>query len=284
MDLLNEMHLRVVPGDGAMGTELLAAGASLESCLEELCVSAPENVVEIHTRYLVAGARVIRTNSFGANGVRLARHGLEHHVNEINWSASQLARQTAREYGALVAGSVGPLGISAEEAAERGIDREAIFREQIGALLDGGAQCIMLETFTDVRELALALYVKQSLHHCPAICSLACPASGVLADGTRLADAVEKLRAADADIIGVNCTDSPQSALALIAQVADGEAVSAFPSAGLPVDGRYDFSPEDFAKTALNLATNGARLIGGCCGIGPAHIAAMVKALASVES
>src|SRR5439155_22573561 len=101
-----------------------------------------------------------------------------------------------------VAGSVGPLGISADQARERNIDRAAIFREQIGALLDGGVDLIFLETFSDLDELALALHVKQSLHHCPAVCSIACSEEGRLPSGLLLSEAFAKLRELDADIIG----------------------------------------------------------------------------------
>src|SRR5450432_2912863 len=93
MDFLDELESRIIPADGAMGTELMAANIPAETCFEELCVSQPDLVCDIHDRYLAAGARLIETNTFGANAVRLARHGLEHRVNEINWSAAQLAKQ-----------------------------------------------------------------------------------------------------------------------------------------------------------------------------------------------
>ena len=163
MDFLDEFHHRVVIGDGAMGTELLASGVPPGRCLEELCVSQPDLVRGVHERYLAAGARLIETNTFGANAVRLAQHGCEHRVGEINWTAAQLARDVARGRGAYVAGCVGPLGITAEEAATRGIDRHEVFTEQIGALLDGGCQVIFLETFLDVDELLIALEAKQAL-------------------------------------------------------------------------------------------------------------------------
>jgi methionine synthase / methylenetetrahydrofolate reductase(NADPH) len=276
MDFTDELQSKIIPGDGAMGTMLMTSGVGLEQCFEELCVSDPDVVRGIHEQYIAAGARLIRTNSFGANAVRLARFGLEHRVNEINWSASQLARDCARGKGTRVAGSVGPLGISSAEAEAQGIDREDVFREQIGALLDGGAQMIFLETFTDLDELLLALYVKQSLHHCPAICSLA--------SAIALGGAFEKMREKDADVVGVNCVDGA-AMLRLLDEMAAPEIFSAFPSAGIPrkIDGRleYDLTPDDFAKNARSLAEQGARLIGGCCGTTPEHIAAMTKELAA---
>src|SRR5205814_1674336 len=128
---------KIIPADGAMGTLLMDSRFSIDRCFEELCVSEPELVRGIHENYIAAGARLIGTNSFGANAARLERHGLDHRVNELNWSAAQLAKQCARGKNVYVAGSVGPLGITADEASARGIDRDAVFREQIGALLDG---------------------------------------------------------------------------------------------------------------------------------------------------
>ncbi len=233
MDFLDELQSRVLPGDGAMGTELIAAGRSPGECLEELCVSQPDLVRGLHDQYIAAGARIIEANSFGANALRLAKHGHEHRVSEINWSAAQLAKDAAKGHDVYVAGSVGPLGITAAEAKAQGIDRHAIFTEQIGALLDGGCRVIMLETFQDVDELLIALHAKQSLHHCPVVTSLVCDASGRLADGTTLAAAFERLRAADADVVGINCV-SPQEALSALANHGDPGPLAAFPHAGLP--------------------------------------------------
>src|SRR5581483_1670839 len=288
MALLDELQTRIVPGDGAMGTMLLEANVPLERCFEELCVSQPDLIRDIHERYVLAGARVIETNSFGANAVRLEKYGVENRVNEINWAAAQLAKQTARGKGVYVAGSVGPLGITADQARERGIDREAIFREQIGALLDGGVDLIFLETFSDLDELALALHVKQSLHHCPAVCSMACNEEGRLPSGMLLADAFAKLHELDADIVGANCLNGPNAMLRLFQKIPlDDYVLSAFPNAGYPKyhDGRYLYytTPEYFAQSARGLAEQGARLIGGCCGIGPEHIALMVQALKDVQ-
>ena len=287
MSLLDELQNRVVPGDGAMGTLLMEMGVGLERCFEELCVSQPDLIRSVHEQYLGSGARVIGTNSFGANAVRLEAHGLANRVNELNWTAAQLARECAKAHGGkgiYVAGSVGPLGISAEQAQERGIDREAVFTEQIGALLDGGVQLISLETFSDFEELALALYVKQSLHHCPVVCSFTCTEEGYLPGGMAVPEAFEKVLALEPDaIVGVNCIDSLQTMRRVFNHRPAGGLLSAFPNAGLPRqrDGRfsYDTTPEVFARTAVELAKAGARLIGGCCGTGPRQIAAMVEAL-----
>ena len=278
MDLLDELQSRVLIADGAMGTELFAAGVPRGACLEELCVSRPELVQRVHESYLAAGARMIRANSFGANSVRLAAHGLDHRVNEINWTAAQLAVESAKPARARVAASVGPLGIDAAEAAARGIDRGAVFEEQIGALLDGGARVIVLETFTDLDELRLAIEAKQSLHHCPVIASLACDAAGRLPGGGTLAEGFARLHAMDADLVAINCVTITPAILAALAPLPPDATLAVFPSAGLPAerDGRLDYpvTPEQFARDAVALAARGARLIGGCCGAGPAHIAA----------
>lgn len=287
MDLLDELESKIIPCDGAMGTALMEAGVSADRCFEELCVSQPDLVRDLHEQYITAGARLVATNTFGANGVRLEKHGFESRVNEINWSAAQLAKQCARGKNVFVAGCVGPLGITAEQAKESGINREKVFAEQLGALLDGGVNLILFATFTDVEELALALYVKQSLHHCPAVCSMASNEDGRLPSDLSLADAFAKLRAKDADIVGANCMEG-KTMLALLKNIPAGGLLAAFPSAGKPAsrEGRwmvYGATPDDFAQTGRLLAEQGARLIGGCCGTGPAHIAALAEALHGLQ-
>lgn len=283
MDLFDELQTRILTGDGAMGSYLMELGIPLTRCFEELTVSEPDLVRRVHEEYIAAGARVIETNTFGGNAVRLARHGMEDCVNEINWSAAQLAKDAAKGRGVYVAGSVGPLGIDAEQARTRGIDREAVFREQIGALLDGGVNLIFFETFLDFEEMALALYVKQSLHHAPAICSFACTAEGRLSDGTELQTALAKVRELGADVAGVNCANGPHAMLRLLERIAPGEPLAAFPNAGYPRyhEGRfiYNTSPEYFAETGIEMVRRGATLVGGCCGTNPTHIAALAEAL-----
>ncbi len=283
MDLLEELQSRVIPGDGAMGTLLMERGAPRHRCLEELCVSEPEMVSRVHDDYIAAGAHVIRTNSFGANAVRLEAHGVAGRVNEINWSAAQLAKQSARGNAVWVAGSVGPLGFSLGEASARGIDPAAVFQAQIGALLDGRVDLIFFETFTDLDELLLALHVKQALHHCPAICSLSCGADGLLPSGVHVETAFARLVGADAEIVGINCVTGFEAAAQILDNVSSEALMTAYPNAGEPTEaeGRliYSATPESFARMAIKLAHRGARLIGGCCGTGPAHIAAMVELL-----
>ena len=264
MQLLEEIEERVVIGDGAMGTQLFAAGARPGECLEEWCVTRPDIVQRIHEEYIAAGARFIETNSFGANAARLAQFGQERRVGELNWSAAQIAKAAAKGRDVCVAGSVGPLGVAD--------DRKRLFEDQIGALLDGGVQAIILETFQSLEEILIAVEVKHSLHHCPVICCLACDDTGHLPDGTALADAFARLRAADADIVGVNCNADPRALPALLDHA---PRLAAFPSAGVP----HELTPAAFAELACALAERGVRLIGGCCGTAPAHIAAFADAL-----
>lgn len=283
MDFLDELNSGLLCGDGAMGTEILARTGSLEICLEEFVVSQPDLITAIHSDYLAAGARLIETNSFGSNAVRLARFGQENRVNEFNWTAAQLARAAAKGKNAWVAGSVGPIGITAEAAAEQGIDRQAVFQEQIGALLDGGSQVIQLETFRDLDEILIALAVKHSLHHCPVICSLVSGENGRLASGQTIVDAFRILTDAGADVVGLNCLTGPHAMLRVLEKIPLDFTLSTYPNAGHPLyrDGQYLYglSPEYFATAGREFAAQGARLIGGCCGIGPAHIAALSEAL-----
>ena len=287
MDILEELETHVLPADGAMGTELMGRGFPLDRCFEELCLSEPDTISAIHESYIAAGARLIKTNSFGSNAVRLGKFGFENRVNEISWTAAQLAKQAAKGKEVYVAGSVGPLGITAAEAKEQGIDRKSVFQEHMGALLDGGVNLILLETFMDLEEMELALYVKHSLHHCPVICSMTCGEDGRLPSGLPLEDAFAKLRSLDADIVGVNCVNGPQAAIQIFRDTPFQGPTSAFPSAGLPVPGDggmvYPTPPEEFATAAGLLAGQGIRLLGGCCGIGPQHIAAMVEELTALK-
>jgi methionine synthase / methylenetetrahydrofolate reductase (NADH) len=287
VDLLDELQSRLVCGDGAMGTMLLDDGIPLERCLEELCVSEPERVRKIHQAYVGAGARVIETNTFGASRVRLDRFGFGDRTHEINAAGARLAQQTAKGKDVCVAGSVGPLGISADEAETRGIDRVAVFREQVAGLLDGGAQAIFLETFLDYEELELALRAKMELSKAPTVCSLACESEGRLSSGLTLVEAFKKLTALGADVVGVNCLNGPQATVHLLERIPLEFLLSAYPNAGYPKyhEGRFIYytSPDYFSKMAREMAAQGARLIGGCCGTTPRTIGAMAAVLAELD-
>jgi homocysteine S-methyltransferase len=287
MNLLDELETRAVCGDGAMGTLLLAAGVPIERCFEELCVSEPERIQKIHEDYIAAGARVIETNTFGANAVRLERFGMEKRVREINRAAVGLAKNAAKNKDVYVGGSVGPLGISGEEAAARGNDRAECFREQITALLDGGVDAIFFETFTDLEEMEIALRAKNRVGNALEICSFACAPGGRLRCGTMLVDAFSRLSDLGAKIVGVNCLNDPREMAALLRQMPAGYSLSVYPTAGQPRRDHsrfhYDVTPDFFAAWAPDLVTNGARLLGGCCGTTPAHVASLAKAIRNLS-
>jgi len=288
MDFLDELEHRVLPGDGAMGTMLMDTGITLDRCLEELCVSHPDLVSNVHRQYVAAGARVIETNTFGANAVRLDKFGFADRVAEINHAAVRLAKAAVQNKPVYVAGSVGPLGITREQAEERGIDRRRVFQEQISALLEAGVDLLFFETFFDDEELALALEVKTGLMRTiPCIASLACPPEGRLANGLPLVDAFTKLRKLGANVVGVNCVYGPSGLHRILDRVPAEGLLSAYPNAGHPRyhNGRYlyDMTPGYFAESARGFVAQGVNLVGGCCGTRPEHISAMVEAVADLK-
>jgi methionine synthase I (cobalamin-dependent)/5,10-methylenetetrahydrofolate reductase len=287
MDLVDELESRIVCGDGAMGTLLLDQGISLDRCLEELSVSDTDRIRGIHDQYIAAGARVIETNTFGANAVRLERFGFAERVVDINQAAARVALEAARGKDVCVAGSVGPLGITADEAKARGIERAKCFREQVDALRNGGAQLIFFETFMDFEEMEIALRASNTGKDCKTICSFACAPEGRLASGMLLVDAFARLRELGAIIVGVNCMNGPHGMVQLLQRIPAGELLAAYPNAGYPkyTDGRfiYHTAPDYFAKSAREMVAEGARLIGGCCGTNPKHIAAISAAIADLQ-
>ena len=282
-DLLTELKAVVLCGDGAMGTLLAEQGIPAGSCFEELCLSQPERISGIHLAYLEAGARLLTTNSFGANALKLANYGLGDRIEEINRTAARLAKEAIGILPARVAGSVGPLGIPKSEATDRGIDRKALFREQIQALLEGGCDLILLETFQDPEELSLALHVAKSLGKQPVITLIASPESGRLPGGAWIGDALERLGNEGADIVGLNCVNGPQAMLRLVEKISTSRPLAVYPNAGRPSyqEGRivYGTTPQYFADLGRRMAGAGAALIGGCCGTSPLHIKALAAAI-----
>jgi homocysteine S-methyltransferase len=286
MDFLEELEARVICGDGAMGTLLLADGIPLERCLEELCVSEPDRIRRIHEDYVGAGARVIETNTFGANAVRLERFGLEGRVAEINRAAVEVAKRAANGRSVYVAGSVGPLGISAEDARARGIDRTQCFHDQIAALLEAGVEIIFFETFMDVDEMEVAARAKQALSDIPEICSFTCAPDAGLVSDMPLAEAFRKMRKLGAKSVGANCLNDPNGMLRLLNRLPAHHVVAVYPTAGQPQyrEGTYVYptAPEVFARSAREMVAAGAHLIGGCCGTTPNHIAALSAAISEL--
>jgi methionine synthase / methylenetetrahydrofolate reductase(NADPH) len=288
MNLLDELETRVVCGDGAMGTLLLDGGVPIGRCFEELCVSEPERIGEIHQAYIAAGARVIKTNTFGANAARLERFGMEGRVSEINRAAVAIAKGAAKNKDVCIAGSVGPLGITSEAAASRGIDPAQCFREQITALLEAGVDAIFFETFTEINEIEVALREKRTASDLPEICSFACKPEGRLRCGTLLIDAFGRLRDLGAKMLGVNCMNDPGEMAVLLQHLPAEYRRAVYSTAGSPQlrNGRfhYDVTPQSFAATMRDIVAKGARLIGGCCGTTPAHIAAFGRVIEKLPS
>jgi homocysteine S-methyltransferase len=274
---------QVVIADGAMGTMLYAKGVFINQCYDELNVRQPDLVRGIHADYVRAGAELIETNSFGANRPKLQHYGLEAHVREFNLAAATLAREAAGEH-ALVAGAVGPLGLRIEPYGPTSREEaQELFAEQMRALKDGGVDCFILETFSDLDEIAQAVKAARAVDPTlPVIAQVTVGTDGVTSFGVPPEEAAEALDETGADIIGLNCSVGPQTILEAIERMVPvtTKKLSAMPNAGMPreVGGRamYMASPEYMANYARNLVQAGVRLVGGCCGTTPAHIRAMV--------
>ena len=275
--------------DGAMGTMLFGRGASSEQCLEQLVVDRPGWVTGIHQAYAAAGADVITTHTFGANRFRLAQHGLEDKVRDLNFRAVRLVRDVREVAGRslFIGGNVGPLGrrFDWDNPAERAAVSEA-FREQIGVLWEAGADLLLFETFSDVNELEIAIQVARSLCDLPVVASMTYDGESVTPAGQPVDMVTQRLVAAGVDVVGVNCSVGPNQMLDTLQRIQQGasaHALSALPNAGFPqrVEGRfyYPASPEYFAEHVPAFLARGARLVGGCCGTTPMHIRAMRVAL-----
>jgi homocysteine S-methyltransferase len=281
--------------DGGMGTLLFSRGVPQRACLEELVSSQPAMVGAAHREYLEAGSQLIETLSFGANRHRLAAWGLEGGVGDLNRRAARIAREAREVSGrdAFVGGSVGPIGSPARgmpamtEATIR-----AVFREQIEGLLEGGCDLIVLETFSDINQLVMAVDEARLASDVPVIASLTFGEELRLADGSSPMAAANALAVAGADAIGVNCGAGPVAcidALEAMGSPAEGEpARSIMPNAGLPqrLDGRFVYaaSPAYFGTVTSRLLAAGAGILGGCCGTTPEHIAEMRAALDALQA
>lgn len=276
--------------DGAMGTQLIQRGMKIGEC--GMCWNAehPDDIVAVHQAYRDAGCRLITTNSFGGTRSMLERHGLGEKVAEWNRLAAQLAADAAGPEGWVI-GDVGPFGDFLEPVGDTTLEElERIFREQITALVEGGADAILVETMSDPGELAAGIRAARLVTDLPVIGTYAFQKSAGefrTMMGTTVADAIHAAYEAGASIAGANCgTDlSLDDYLELGRQIvaaAEGKPTILQPNAGAPkmIDGaiRYDATPDDMADLAAKLREIGISIVGGCCGTTPEHLAAMSRA------
>jgi homocysteine S-methyltransferase len=269
--------------DGAMGSLLYERGVFVTQNFEQLNVTRPDVVRKIHEDYVAAGAQVIETNTFGANSFRLDRHGLGDQVRAYNVAGARLAREVAGE-DVWVGGSVGPTGLVPGVATKVELDLAAeTFAEQAAALVEGGADVLVLETFRHLEEIRIALdAAHRAVPGTPIIASMTFDPTETVADGSTAEQVATTLRDWGADAIGVNCGDGPQIALAIAERMrVVGLPLCVQPNAGLPrtVDGRllYMATPEYFDVFARRTIQIGATMVGGCCGTTPEHVRWMAK-------
>lgn len=284
-DLRKALGQHVLIGDGAMGTLLYQLGFPVGVSYEEFNLLKPDVIADVHKQYYEAGARLIETNTFSANREKLSKFGLEQEVAAINKAGVAIARNAVGN-DAYVVGAVG----SIRAARRRNIASEQLirdFQEQIEALLEGGVDGLLLETYYDLEEMLLTLRVARQLTDLPIIGQFATDGGTTTNDGVGYQEAFEQLKAEGMDIIGFNCHSGPNGIIRTMEKLnpPNDLPLSVFPNAGLPgyVDGKYVFGskPDYFAENAYKFADLGARIIGGCCGTTPEHIAAMAKAMES---
>ncbi len=263
-----------------MGSVLYAKGIFINRCYDELNLSSPGLVREVHQEYVKAGAEIVETNTFGANRKRLAAFGLTEKLRAINEAGVRIAREAA-DGKAFVAGAIGPLGCPLEPLGPTSFDEaRGIFREQIEILVEAGVDLLILETFTAINELREAILAgREAAGDDLAIIALvSVEDDGSLRDGTSTEEFTRRLDAWPVDGIGLNCSSGPRVMLETIEKMTAWTAkpLGAIPNAGLPtsVEGRniYLCSPEYMAQYARRIIQAGARFVGGCCGTTPAHI------------
>ena len=277
--------------DGAMGTMLYSKGIFINRCYDELNLSQPELVASVHQEYVKAGAEILETNTFGANSFRLARHGCQGRVVEINRVGVELARSAAGN-DVMVAGSVGPLGVRIEPLGKTGLDEaRAAFSQQIAALAEAGIDLLILETFGYVEELHQAiLAARDAAPGIPVVAQVTIDDEGNALDGSTPESYAERIEGYGPEVLGCNCSVGPVAMLDAIERVRQVTSLplSAQPNAGMPrnVEGRniYLCSPEYMAEYTRRLIAAGTRLVGGCCGTTPEHIRAMKAALRAGEA
>ncbi|MBN1996232.1 bifunctional homocysteine S-methyltransferase/methylenetetrahydrofolate reductase [candidate division KSB1 bacterium] len=288
MNFLEKLKSAVLVCDGAMGTMLYAHGIFINRCFDELNLSAPNLILDIHKKYTLAGADILETNTFGANPLKLKSYGLDDKVNAINKRGAQLAREAAGDT-LFVAGAIGPLGqpVKPLGKVESQTARDA-FKEQAQGLLDGGVDLFILETFTDLNEITIAYDTIREISQLPVIAQMTFT-DGMTVLGVEPEAVVSVLKQKGVDVIGTNCSVGPQPMLDIITRMAAAGAkyISAQPNAGNPkmIEGRnlYLSTPEYHAEFARRFITAGANIVGGCCGTTDAHIKAIVNAVRAMQ-
>jgi len=269
---------RVLVCDGAMGTMLYSRGVFINKSFDAMNLTQAPLVEAVHQEYVLAGADILETNTFGANRIKLASFGLADKLREINVAGAQIARRAAGDR-AYVAGAMGPLGIRIEPWGKTGVDEaREYFREQAAALLEGGVDLFILETFRDLNEIGAAIDAVRSLSDLPIVAQMTTEEDGNTLDGTPPERFAPELERRGATVLGVNCAVGPGPMLETIERM---EAVSALklsaqPNAGKPrdVEGRniYLCSPEYMASYARRFMLHNVGVVGGCCGTTPEHI------------
>ena len=287
---------RPLLADGAMGTVLYARGIFINRCYEELNLSDPSLILSVHEEYLQAGAEILETNTFGANSIRLAHHGMAEKADEINAAGVRIARQAVenqKKQGgqAWVAGSVGPLGVRLEPLGKTGLDEaRAAFAQQMRVLVAGGVDLLIIETMPALNEARQALAAaKEVAPDLPVLVMVTVDDEDTCLDGASPQQAAALLTEWGASAVGVNCSTGPTTVLTAVEAMRPATVLplAAMPNAGMPrnVDGRniYLCSPEYMASFARKAISAGAQLVGGCCGTTPNHIRAMRAAIRAMD-
>jgi homocysteine S-methyltransferase len=289
MNLLEILNQKTLVADGAMGTMLHTRGIDFDKCFDELNLTSPAAVADIHREYIEAGTELIITNTFGANRYKLSKHGLQDDVAEINRAGVELAKRVvaASFKDVLIAGDVGPLGVRIAPYGRVKLEeaREA-FAEQIRALAEAGADLIVIETMSDLYEVGEAIKAAKEVCALPVVASVTFTRDDRTLLGDDPAKVARRVADAGADVIGVNCSGGPSQLLRILKQMRQAVPSGKFwvkPNAGWPeqVSGRimYPADADYFGEYALQFREAGASIVGGCCGTTPQHITAMKKAL-----
>lgn len=274
--------------DGATGSNLMAAGMPRGVCPELWILEHPDAIHQLQTAYVEAGSQIIYAPTFGGNRINLARYGLEERIRELDLTLMGYAKKAAHGR-ALVAGDVTTTGQFMEPLGN--LTYETAFdtyREQISLLAEGGADLLAVETMIHIGETCAAVDAAHAVCDLPVMCSMTVEADGNIFTGGNIIEAAAQLEAAGADAVGINCSVGPEQMEAIIHNIRKTVSIPvlAKPNAGMPIiaeDGQavYQMEPEDFARHMMALASQGATLLGGCCGTTPAFIKALAQRLSA---